>query len=362
MQFKQHISELPQKIHGGIDYAGLISAGINPGTILDFSVNSNPYGPPPGIKEIISRTSISDYPDSNATILKEALAEKCGLNPENILVGSGSTEIIRLIAMGFFSPGDKIIIPAPTYSEYEIASRIMEAQIIFTVSSEDSQFYLNVNSLMEQIDKNKPAALFLCNPNNPTGQYLTRKDITDILTVCDKTTMILDEAYIAFTEGMWSSLELLRNANLVILRSMTKDYALAGLRLGYALANPSIISILKKMSPPWNISTVAQAAGLYVLRNDEYLEQCKLKIKRDRDYLMQQLASLDFEIIPSQSNFFLLKAGNAKKFREALLKKNILVRDCTSFGLPQYVRISPRTLAECKKFIVALKEISMEKQ
>jgi histidinol-phosphate aminotransferase len=206
------------------------------------------------------------------------------------------------------------------------------------------------------IRQHRPKGIFLCNPNNPTGQYLSREEVRKILSMAKDSLVILDEAYIAFTEDTWASVDLIDWGNLVILRSMTKDYALAGLRLGYAVAAESIISVLKRVRPPWNVSSVAQAAGVFALKADGYLDMCGRKIKEAKEFLVKELSGLGLSPLPSQANFFLVKVGDAARFRQALLKKGILVRDCTSFGLSGYIRLAPRSMAECQRLLTAIKE------
>jgi histidinol-phosphate aminotransferase len=199
--------------------------------------------------------------------------------------------------------------------------------------------------------------LFLCNPNNPTGRYLPEQDVTHIVKAAGDTLVVLDEAYIAFTENTWSSINLLQHDNVIILRSMTKDYALAGLRLGYALAALPVISVLKQVRPPWNVNAVAQQAGVQVLHHDDYLTECGKLIAEARDFLIEELNGLGLTTVPSQTNFFLVKVGNAAGIRKSLLNKGFLVRDCTSFGLPDYIRLAPRTMPECQSLISAIKEL-----
>jgi histidinol-phosphate aminotransferase len=170
----------------------------------------------------------------------------------------------------------------------------------------------------------------------------------------------LDEAYIAFTENAWLSQNMVDLGNLVILRSMTKDYALAGLRLGYAIAAEPIISTLKRVRPPWNVNAIAQKAGIVAMNADSYLQECSNKIREARDFLIKELERLGLPSLPSQTNFFLVEVGNATAFRQTLLNKGILVRDCTSFGLPQYIRLAPRTLPECQKLVESIKEVGVQ--
>ena len=169
--------------------------------------------------------------------------------------------------------------------------------------------------------------------------------------------IILDEAYITFVDNPWSSLDMAKSDNLLILRSMTKDYALAGLRLGYGVASQHIIDTLSRIRPPWNVNAVAQQAGIIALKEKDYISRCQIKIKEAKDYLTTELSSLGLPPLPSEAGFFLVKVDDSPDFRQRLLEQKILVRDCTSFGLPGYIRIAPRTPPECQRLIEAIKKI-----
>lgn len=353
---KQNIDKLVPGSHGGINYAELEALGINPEDVLDFSVSTNPFGPPPGIRETLQSASIDSYPDSESSELSKALAKKLGIAASNIIIGSGSTELIRMIAVAYFGTEDSILIPQPTYSEYEVACNLAGATVLKQPVGQEPDFQLNLAECLDLIKKFQPKGVFLCNPNNPTGQYLAKDEIKQILSTAKDSLIILDEAYITFTQNTWVSLDLINHDNLVIMRSMTKDYALAGLRLGYAVAAKEIISILKRVRPPWNVSSVAQKAGIFALKNDVYLEECAMKIQEAKEYLKKELKSLGLTSTPSPTNFFLVKVDNATRFRQSLLERSILVRDCTSFGLPSYIRLAPRTLNECQRLIEAIKD------
>ena len=166
----------------------------------------------------------------------------------------------------------------------------------------------------------------------------------------------------SFVDGSWDSAELIKDGKTVVLRSMTKDYGLPGLRLGYTLARRDIIEDLRHVCPPWNVNAVAQQAGLAVLESRGYFEESLVKIKEAKNYLTGELTHLGFKVLPSDANYFLMKVDNASEFRRSLLGYGILVRDCTSFGLPEYIRIAPRTLTECKKFVNAVKSRKREGQ
>ena len=360
LQPKPNIDKLFPQPHGGINYAEISNICLSPETVLDFSTNCNPFGPPPGTQEVIATASIENYPDSEATELKLALAAKLSVPPDYLIIGNGSTELIRLITLAYFGAKTTILIPKPTYGEYEVACHIANAEIIHQSMLERTNLKLSVADTISLITQHQPKGIFLCNPNNPTGQYLSTDEIESILAAAPDSLVVLDEAYTAFTDKTWVSLDLLKKYdNLIILRSMTKDFALAGLRLGYAIAKEPVISTLKRVKPPWNVNAVAQQAGLFVLGKDDYIEECTLKITEAKNYLITELSNMQFKVMPSQTNFFLVKVSNfAFEFRHALLYLGILVRDCTSFGLPHYIRIAPRSVPECKKLIEAIKEFT----
>jgi histidinol-phosphate aminotransferase len=355
---RANIAALKPGVHGGVNYGETLKAGLEASKILDFSTNLNPFGPPPGLKNAICRAVIDCYPDSESNELRNLIARRNRLGADQILVGSGSTELIRLIAQTYLAEGDTVFVPEPTYGDYETASQIAGANIIKErVIGVD--FRVKMTAISDSIKSSKPKAVFICNPNNPTGQYLPAVFIEGLLKDNQDVLLVLDEAYIAFTENAWDSNALVKKyRNLAILRSMTKDFAIAGLRLGYLISSPGIVSEINKVKPPWNVSSAAQAAGLFVLKADGYSENCAIKIKKSKDFLVRELSHLGLKSVPSQTNFFLVKVGDAPGLKLELFKKGLLVRDCTSFGLPEYIRISPRKIGECKKLVRAIGELT----
>jgi histidinol-phosphate aminotransferase len=351
------VESLKAYYHGGPNYAELEQLGISPDEVLDFSVSSNPFGPPPRVKEALATMDITRYPDSEATQLRRSLSLKLSISPQNILVGSGSTELVRIATLAYLEQEDAALIIEPTFGEYEAACRIARAQVLKQWLSQDEGFKLKLEESIGLIQRYEPKIIFICNPNNPTGQYLDKGEVKQVLASTSDSLVVLDEAYVSFVAGAWSSLDMIWGGNLLILRSMTKDYALAGLRLGYAIAHERITTTLRRVCPPWNVNAVAQQAGILALSEEGYLEQCRVKTQQAKEYLLTELTHLGLSPSPSQANFFLMKVGDARQFRQALLEQRILVRDCTSFGLPQYVRIAPRTMPECQRLIEAIEEI-----
>jgi histidinol-phosphate aminotransferase len=353
---KPYIQKLTPPAHGGRLYHELQKLGIEPDSIVDFSVSINPLGPPAGLRQALIEADLENYPDTDSHRLKNRLAVILGLSPVNLIIGNGSTELIRLAAAAYLGPGDRALVLQPTYGEYETAVRLTGAAVTQLALSESQDFRLNWEQLENCLKAVHPRALFLCNPNNPTGEYLDEELVSAIIAQNPDCLVVLDEAYIGFLERTWASSGLIQHPNLLVIRSLTKDYAMAGVRLGYAFAHTNVIEALNKIKPPWNVSAPAQAAGLYVLDQAGYIEQAREHIAAAGRYLKSSLIDLGLRPLPSQSNFFLVKVGDAAGLRAALLPKGLLIRDCTSFGLPQYIRLACRTRPQCQRLVAALQE------
>jgi histidinol-phosphate aminotransferase len=250
-----------------------------------------------------------------------------------------------------------VLILEPTYGEYEPACILTGARIIKYRAPEATNFTPDIKEITGLIRSQRPRAVFICNPNNPTGSYLSRREIEEVLEALGNRLLIIDEAYISFVDKKWNSPVLTGCDNVLLLRSMTKEYGIPGLRLGYAVACREIIENLRLALPPWNVNIAAQAVGRAVLDDDKYFEESLIQVSEAKRYLIKEIANLGLKVLPSKANYFLVKAGEASEFRQQLLKKGIQVRDCTSFGLPEYIRIAPRTMPECIKLIEALRRI-----
>jgi histidinol-phosphate aminotransferase len=361
LQPRPELENLVPSLHGGPDTAELKSFGLTPDDIIDFSVCSNPFAPPPEVMKAADRIEINRYPDSESTEFRECLADSLGIPADNILAGSGAMEIIRLVALAYFSPGDTVLILEPTFGEYRVSCRIMGAEIISQWSKEEDGYSHRIVETVDLIRANRPKGVFICNPNNPTGKYLGREEIESVADAGEETLIILDEAYVNFASNIWRSLDLIERKNLVIIRSMTKDHAMTGLRLGYAVAHREIIDTLRLVRPPWNINAIAQEAGKLIINGGDYLAHSRRELEKTKQFLLDGLKRLGYSTVPSDTHFFLVMVGNTAELRTALLKQRILVRDCSSFGLPGYIRIAARTMPECEKLIEAIEKMGSEK-
>jgi histidinol-phosphate aminotransferase len=350
------VKEVPLAVHGAPDHVELRRMGLDPAAVLDFSSNINAYGPSPAVRDAVARTPLDRYPDDGALALRAALSEHLGVSSSRILVGNGSAELIWLVVLAFLRPLDRVLILGPTFAEYERIAALMGAHVQSLLAKEENNFALSPSEILAAIDAWQPRLVFLCNPNNPTGTLLGNLDMAFCAIRFANTIFIVDESYSSFVPRLGSTAA--RRDNVLALRSMTKDYALAGLRLGYAVGAEEVIAALTRVRPPWSVNAVAQTAGLAALRDQEYLRRSLESLAASKDKLMAALAELGMQVLPSAAPFFLVRVRNGGAVRRALLHKGILVRDCASFGLAEYIRICTRRPEENTRLVTALREVT----
>ncbi len=360
IQPKPEITNTLPAHHGAFDYDELRQLGYSPDEVIDFSVNSNPYGPPPGVREATARVPLDRYPDRECIALREKLAARHHVEIENIVVGNGTAELLLLVALAFLRPGDRVTIPDVTFSEYERVASIAGAAVqSLTWMPENGHAFFDPQVQMQDAAARFAGVrlVFLCNPNNPDGTHLPASWIIEHwLAKHPETLFVIDEAYANFLLEPESAIEQMP-PNLIAVRSLTKDYALAGLRLGYAVGHPEIIEAVCRVRPAWNVNGLAQAAGLAVLDQDSWLRETVHQLHDDKRQLVTGLRSLGLEPLPSSVHYFLLNVGDGAAFRSKLLQHKIMVRDCASFGLPEYVRIATRTPEDNAKLLAAVEMI-----
>ncbi len=342
--------------HGALDFSELERLGLHPDDVLDFSVNSNPFGPSPLVQRALSTLPLDRYPDRESLALRRALSQRLGISSEQILIGNGTAELIWLAAFAFLHAGDDVLLLGPTFGEYGHSARLMGSTLHASLARPETCFAFNVPEITRKLDSANFRAVFLCNPNNPTGQMLPLEVLNLWAQKYPDTLFIVDEAYIAFVPVMESALSI-RRENILILRSMTKDYSLAALRLGYAIADEHLIQALVNVRPAWNVNALAQAAGLAALQDESHQRETLTQLQNEKQALITGLKDLGYAPVPSQTHFFLLPVGNGADFRQRLLARGVLVRDCASFGLPAYVRIATRKPDENVRLLQTIKEV-----
>lgn len=343
--------------HGALNHAELEKLGLDPEGVLDFSSNINPYGAPAAVNEAIRDLPWQRYPDGQSLHLRRALAEQLSLPVENIVAGNGTAELIWFIAFSFVRPGSKVLIFGPTFGEYARCAELAGGLVSRVDGQAGDGFRLSPGAATDSLATLQPEVVFICNPNNPTGAIIEREVIDRWPKGNPATLFVIDEAYLPFAAGYPSALSL-RNDNVLVLRSLTKDYALAGLRLGYAAGPRSLVKPIAQVQPPWSVNVVAQAAGLAALRETTFLPTTMRDLQVAKAKLVAGLESLDLCPLPSKTHFFVMDVGHAAGFRHKLLTgHHIQTRDCASFGMPSYIRIATRRPEENSRLLEAVADL-----
>lgn len=352
--------------HGGEVWKVSRAQGIPVKDLLDFSANINPLGCSPRAKAVVKRAMnlVSLYPDNDCTQLREAIASYVGqIDPSNVFVGNGATEIIHLFARAFISRGDDAIVAQPTFSEYEYAILLNRGNPIHVLRMQN--FELDIDVLLKSITEHT-MAIFLCNPNNPTSTVQDRRTIERIVEEAANAgiMVLLDECFVDFVEDQTKfSLSTTANnyRNLVILRSLTKAFGLAGLRAGYAIGHETTVRQLEKLKITWSVNNFAQIASIAALKDKEFLTKSCHLVKRERAFLEKSLRKLGLEVTPPGANFLLAQLHgqlDARELKKRLMKRRIVIRDCSRFrGLgAQFIRLAVKTRQENLTLLRALKE------
>jgi threonine-phosphate decarboxylase len=347
--------------HTVVTHGGIFSSGIeNTSSLLDFSSNVNPLGFPSKVIDVFKNLSdISVYPDPDSNELRIHLQKYTGIPKNQIVVGNGATEIIYNYCNAFLRK-QKVLIPIPTFGEYESAAKLNGAKLNFFKTVNLNK---NLSEFQDMISKKN--CVFLCNPNNPTGVLIKRKNMLKILeSAHDKSAMVfLDECFIELVPtGNESVISYLKEFdNLFILRSLTKSFGLAGLRIGYGLGNEKMIEILQKIKIPWNVSWIAQKSSIKALSDKLHLSKTLNLIKNESKFLSEYISKIaGFTCYNSDTNFILIKSKiKSNQVQDNLLKKNILIRDCSTLrGLDSnFIRIAVRTHKENLKLVEALRAL-----
>ena len=360
----------PRPVHGGIKEAELRALGLRVEDCLDFSASVSPLGPPDGVWDAIAGVNLAAYPDPHCLELTEAIAAHHaadGVAADNVIVGNGSTEIIHLLTRAFIEQptagcSKSALLLTPTYGEYDGAVRISGGRVrTLEAARGNGGFYWDTETAVGVIAAEKPTLTFICNPNNPTGALMSRTEIEAIAEAASDFggLLVVDEAYINLSDH-WKEGNVIELAasldSVVVLRSMTKDSALTALRLGYAIAAPSVIARLAALQPDWSVNGLAQVAGMVALADEVYLEKAREAVAASRDCVIERLESLGIRCYPTAANFLLAQVGDAAALRGRLARQGLFVRDCTSFGLPDCIRIGLRPVEDCIRLTDAIAE------
>src|SRR5216117_3734170 len=331
--------------------------GVAPGAIIKLASNENPLGP--SLKAVqamrAALTNAHLYPDGTGFYLRNAIASKLGLAPENVILGNGSNEVIEFLGHAFLNPGDDVVTFQYSFIIYKLLATAFSVRTIETLCPDYQQ---DLEATLNAITP-KTRLIFIPNPNNPTGTLVSQRAIDRFMSrVPENIVVVFDEAYFEFLDDPPDTLQYVHEErNVVVLRTFSKIHGLAGLRIGYGIASADLIEILHKTRQPFNVNSIAQAGALAALEDDAHLGETKRVIDEGRAYLQEQFSEMQVPFVPAIANFVMVNVGDGCALFEKLLQWQIIVRPLKGYGLPEWVRITVGTMEENKKLITALKEV-----
>ena len=326
-------------------------------SVVKLASNENPLGPSPRAVEAAVRV-LSDahrYPQGHAPSLTAALAAKLGVAPGKLVFSNGSDEMVQMVAEAWIAPGSEVLICEPTFSEYRFAAQLAGAEVR-ALPLKEGRF--DLDALLGAVTE-RTSAVFVCCPNNPTGGWNSRAELLAFLDALpERVLLVLDQAYGEFAPAAGASdydglLDQTDRPNLVLLRTFSKIHALAGLRIGYAVASPELVRALYKVKQPFNVGLVSQAAAVAALGDDDHMERSLRLVSEGMASLRAVFASWGWTVLPSAANFLAVKPsrGSAKELVAELESQGLILRWMASFGMPDFFRITIGTKAENARFV-----------
>ena len=338
--------------------------GLDPASIIKLASNENPLGPSrlalAAMREAIKQVNL--YPDGNAFYLKQKLAEKLGLTPANLILGNGSNEIIEMAGHALLSPGAEVVVSQYCFAVYPIVTALFGARLVVVPAK---NYGHDLDAMLAAIT---PATriVFVANPNNPTGTIAGREELVRFVNAVPAHVLLaLDEAYIEFLDEAPDLLPEIRNGsrpNLLLMRTFSKIYGLAGTRIGYGIGHPDLIGALEKIRQPFNLNAVAQAGALAALDDLKHVEKTRKGNTRGLRLYARTFRKLGLEFVPSRANFILVRVGDGQRVFGELQKLGVIVRPMGGYQLPEWIRISVGTAKENQRCLEALKAVLGQNQ
>ena len=331
-------------------------SGLRPDQIIKLASNENPLGPSPRALEAM-RCALAEahlYPDGGGFYLRNALAEKLKMAPENIILGNGSNEIIEFIGHAFLRPGVEVATSENAFIAYKLVASLFDAAIVEVA---DTDYRFDLDALLQAITS-RTRVIFIANPNNPTGTLVPQETINRFLEqVPNDIVVVFDEAYFEYLNEPPDTVQFVRqNRPVIVLRTFSKIHGLANLRLGYGIAHPELIRVLQKTREPFNTNGIAQAGALAALADEEHQAKTKRLTEEGRKYFEEEFAKMNLPFVPSVANFVLVRVGDGNAIFEALLRKGIIVRALSGYTFPEWMRVSVGTMEQNRRCIAALRD------
>jgi histidinol-phosphate aminotransferase len=330
--------------------------------VIKLASNENPFGPSPKVLQAIEKAAltINRYPDGGCFYLRSAVAKHVEVGQEQLIFGNGSDELIFMVLRAFVEPGDEVIVSHPSFAVYTIGSNIAGASLK-VIPMKD--FHHDLDAMAMAAGK-ATKVIFIDNPGNPSGGYVTGDELESFLQkVPQETVVVLDEAYFEYAVGQSGYPQtipwLKKYPNMIILRTFSKIYGLAGLRVGYGVATPEMIDILNRVREPFNVNSIAQEAAIACLKDKAYYTRALKLLRQERSMLEKEMGTMNLKIVPSATNFILIDLGEPSgRVIDGLLQKGVIVRDMAAWGLSTFIRVTIGTPEENQKFIKHLKTLT----
>jgi histidinol-phosphate aminotransferase len=364
---KPRVKDMIPKVRGCLDNLAVYQPGkpieevkreLGLTDIVKMASNENPLGPSPRAIAAIAGTAqaVNFYPDGSAYKLRQTLAARFGVDPASVIIGNGSNELVQMLALALLEPGDEVVMPVPTFPRYEPLARMMNA-VPIEVPLKD--FRMDIEAMIDRTGS-ATKIIYLCNPNNPTGTIAVRSEVDRLFArVSPGTLVVFDEAYYEYVTNpdYPDGLDYLKQGfNTIVLRTFSKMYGLAGLRVGYGIGPPQLIDYLNRVREPFNVNSLAQEAALAALEDEDFVQLTRETNESGKKYLYEAFAARGINYVPTEANFIFFDSGRDEKavFHQ-MLKEGVIIRG--GFGLPAHLRVTIGTAAQNTRFLAALDKI-----
>jgi histidinol-phosphate aminotransferase len=349
--------------HGGLPRQELLHLGIDPASVLDLSTSLSPLPAHPDVVRAVRECDVHSYPDPHCFEVKAAIANAMRLDPGSLVIGHGSVELlwslVRVLAESD-EPGKPLLTVSPTFSEPETAAQALGIAVARVEMRQEAGFVLDVARITAAIARTRPFAVYLCQPNNPTGAALTGARLSELIASHPSVPFIVDEAFLSLSTR-YEDVQLPLPINAIRVRSLTKDHGLAGLRVGYAVCARELAELVEAQRPPWMISAPAQAAIIATMANLDHVTVVRQQLLAHKAALVAELHALDIATLPSETTFFLARVHDADALRDFLLREHgVLLRSGSTFGLPHYIRL-PACLPPARARLIAALRAALER-
>lgn len=343
------------RVHGGPNDGELSELGLRREDVLDFSASTNPWGPSESMLAALGKVEVGRYPDSSALAARACLAEYLAVPSERLTLGNGAAELLWTLRAAIPGIERGVLIAEPTFCEFRAACVAGAIAVHEWRARENQDFQIDLEAVSDLAKKLRLGVVYVCCPNTPTGATQPAKRLAQWAAENPQLWIVLDQSFLSLSER-FPDLSQPMPSNVICVRSLTKDQGIPGVRVGYLVAAPAIAQAVERLRPAWTVSSYAQAAVVASTTDQVFVQTSREQLLNNRSWLFKALQGIGLAPIPSSAPFLLVRIPHAARMRSALLARHrLLVRDCTSFGLPGYLRLSVRSREALATLVEALK-------